>query len=273
MGRALGGRLLDGGHDLVVWNRTPGKAPDLIGRGAVEAGSVPEAVDGAAIALTMLANDDAVRDVAYGKDGVQGALGDDATYVDSSTVSPALADELADRVERYVAMPVLGSPGHVSSGAATYLVGASAGRGAVLDPLFPGLSASRHDYPHPRLAAVAKLTVNLLLLDGVVALAESFAVGRAGGLDDTQLRGLLSESPMLAPGLGYRFESILTGDHEPIWTTTLGAKDAGLALAVARAGGVTLPLTSVSHGLYEQAAGEDAHADIAAVADRYRAQR
>ena len=103
----------------------------------------------------------------------------------------------------------------------------------------------------------------------MVALAESFAVGRSGGLTDDQLRDLLGTSPMVAPGLKNRFEGVLTGSQEGWWTTVLGAKDAGLALDIAHEANVELPAAQVVQRLYEVAADLD-NTDIAAVTKLYR---
>lgn len=269
MGQAFAGRLLDQGHELTVWNRTPGKAAELEREGAVEASSARDAVAGVEMAVTLLGDDQAVRDVAWGDEGIRSALPDGSVYVDCSTISPPLSDELDDAFPRFVAMPVLGSPSQVAAGQAMYLIGAREAVAAAVAPLFPGLSEKTFRYHRPSMASAAKVAVNLLLLDGVVALAESFAVGRAGGLSDDQLRELLGDSPMVAPGLKYRFEGVLTGEQEPIWTTVLGAKDAGLAVELAKTAGVDLPLTGTARDLYREAAAGEEHADIAAVTRRY----
>jgi Trk K+ transport system NAD-binding subunit len=67
MGRALAGRLLDGGHRVTVWNRSKGKAGEVVSAGAREADGVADAVEGVDVAITMLANDDAVSAVAFGQ--------------------------------------------------------------------------------------------------------------------------------------------------------------------------------------------------------------
>lgn len=273
MGQALAERLMGAGHDLAIWNRTAGRAPELVSHGAREATSIATAVEGADMALTVLANDEAVRDVACGPSGLRGALSDGTVYVDSSTVSPALSDELSKTFRLYAAMPILGAPAAVKSGQATYLVGAEPAPADRVAQLFPGLSEKFLRYDAPSLASTAKITVNLLLLDGVVALAESFAVGRAGGLSDEQLRQLLGGSPMVAPGARARFEGILTGNQEAWWTVGLGAKDAGLAIAVAEAAGAKLPLTDTARELYQKTAAADKDADIAAVGQLYRQVR
>lgn len=270
MGRALAGRLLETGHDVRVWNRSAGKASELVDRGAKEAATIGEAVTGVDLAISILANDDAVKAVALDDGGIRSALPEDAAYVDSSTVAPATSDELAEAFTRFVAMPILGPPTQVEAGQAVYLVGASDSSKSAVAPLLPDLSDKQISYDTPSAAAVAKLTVNLLLLDGLAALAEAFAGGRAGGLSDDQLRELLASSPMLAPGLKPRFEGVLTGEQDPFWTLGLGAKDARLAVDVAKSAGVDLPVTKAVQGQYEQAAARFDDADIAAVGKLYR---
>ncbi|MGI5241030.1 NAD(P)-dependent oxidoreductase [Dactylosporangium sp. CA-139066] len=270
MGRAIARRLLAGGHRVTVWNRTEGRATELVYAGAREERTVADAVRGAEAAVTMLANDEAVRSVAL--DQLRPAIGPDTVYVNCSTVSPALSEELAAAFPaRFLALPVVGSPAAVDGGTTTLLAG---GGRDVLDrvhPMVESLSGSVRLYDTPALALAAKLATNMLLLSEVAALAEAFAVGRGGGLRDDQLRELLGVSPLVGPGLQNRFEDLLTGAHDGWWSTTLGAKDAGLAIDVARATGSDLPVARTVRALYQQAAGaglEDA--DIAAVASLYR---
>lgn len=275
MGSALAGRLLEGGHQVTVWNRSPGRAGDLVARGAAEAASRADAVRQSELTLSSLANDQAVEEQALAEDGVLAHLPDGAVYVDCSTVSPALTAELARRfgTDRFAAMPVLGAPAAVTGGTATWLPG---GDPAVLDRLTPVLEAlggQIRRFDRPERSSVAKVASNLLLLTGVVALAESFAVGRAGGLDDDDLRALLGGSPLVAPALSNRFEGILAGGQEPWWSAGLGAKDAGLAVEVGYGAGVDLPLIAAARAQLGEVAEALPDADIADVGGLYRDRR
>ncbi len=271
MGRAVAGRLLEGGHRVVVWNRSPSRATALVERGATEAGGIARAVSGADLVLTSLANDDAVRETALGAHGIVRSIAG-ALYVDASTVSPSLAGELDAAFERFAALPVLGAPQAVSEGTATYLAG---GRPEVLDALLPVLSSlggSLRRFERPQLAAAAKLTVNLVLLAGIVTLAEAVAVGRAGGLDDEQLVDLIGASPMMAPGMRNRLRAVVEGTGERWWTTVLAAKDAGLAASLGDSGGAHLRLAPLVSDLYREAARRGLEEeDMASVARLYRA--
>lgn len=270
MGRALAGRLLECGHRVAVWNRSKGKADEIVSAGGREADSVADALDGVDVAITMLANDDAVRDVALGQ--LRSSIGSKTSYVDCSTVSPALSGELAETFPgRFLAVPVIGSPLAVRAGQAVYLAGGNDGLVDRLEPVLSALSNTVRRYDTAPLALAAKLTNNLLLLSEIVSLAEAFAVGRCGGLTDDQLRELLGNSPLVAPGLKNRFEGILTGSQEGWWSTVLGAKDAGLAIDIARTADVELPGATVVQGLYEKAAASGFDdADIATVTRLYR---
>jgi len=75
---------------------------------------------------------------------------------------------------------------------------------------------------------------------------------------------------VVAAGLKNRFEGILTGEQEVYWTTTLGAKDARLAVELAAAQGVDLPLTALARDRYKDAEAWSKDADIASVTDLYR---
>ena len=90
MGVPMAARLLGAGHDLRVWNRTPGKAGSLLGAGAVEAGSPAEAAAGAEVVITMLADPAAVQEVVAAADLRAGT-----TLIEMSTVGPEAVRSLA----------------------------------------------------------------------------------------------------------------------------------------------------------------------------------
>lgn len=270
MGEALAERIVSGGHEVTVWNRSPGKAGPAVEAGATEAASLDEAVTSAEVVLTMLADDRAVDAVSS---EVARSLGADAVYIDSSTVSPALSQRLAERFERYVALPVLGSPDAVRTGQAAFLAG---GRAEVLDriePLLASLSGRVNRLDSPAVALGAKLTGNYLLLGGLAVLAEAFEVGRAGGLSDEQLRSVFAESPLVAPGLRNRFEGVLAGSTEGWFTMTLGGKDVRLGLDLAGGAGRDLPVGAALAGVYAAAESHGlSDADVAGLRRIYDLQ-
>src|SRR6516225_9192865 len=95
MGAAMAGSLLRAGHDVTVYNRTPGKAQGLIDRGAHQAARVADACRDDVV-ITMLADDDAVGGVVFGEDGALKSLDRGAVHVSMSTIGVALCERLAD---------------------------------------------------------------------------------------------------------------------------------------------------------------------------------
>ncbi len=286
MGAALAARLAGDGHDVRVWNRSPGKADEPLRAGASETATIAEAVGGVEVVITSLADDGAVRQVALGEDGIRAHL-DDGLYVEASTISPELSEELAGRFGHFVAMPVLGRPDVVRDGSATYLAGGPDADLARLEPVLRSLSGdsagdSGHEpgparnvlrLPEARLASAAKLASNLLLLDSVLALCEAVTAGRGAGLGDDQLRQLFGASPTVAPALQYRLEPILTGSGPNWWTVDLGRKDARLAVEMAERTGCRLPVTAATRGQLDEASRAGlGDGDLASAISLYRAR-
>ena len=272
MGAAMAARLAAGGHDVTVWNRSPGKAGPAVEAGAREAGSIAEAASSAAVVITMLAADRAVREVALGREGLAGNLGDDAVYVDSSTISPETSAELAGRFDRFVAMPVLGSPEAVRSGSAVYLAGGPTAALDAIEPVTSVLTEKLNRLESAPLALAAKVTANFLLLGGLSVLAEAIEIGRAGGLDDGQLEAVFGESPLVSASLRNRFEAVLGRYTDGWFSMALGAKDVGLGVDLAGRAGMELPVARAVRARYDSAASGDlADADVAALGRLYRA--
>lgn len=270
MGQAVAMRLLESEHEVAVWNRSPGKADGVVAAGATESKDIADAVGSADIVITVLATDDAVREVALGESGIHEHLGD-RLYIESSTISPTLSAELAESFTDFLAMPIAGSPDAVKTGKAAYLVGGPDQVANRAQPVIDSLSSTQHRYPTAPLANVAKLTANSLLLAAIVALAESIAAGRAGGLDDAQLSELLETSPMLGPGVKNRLEAMMTGDGESWWTMALGLKDVKLVLDLVAGTDEQLPAMLAVRERYEAAIDRGlAEDDIAAISQLYR---
>jgi 3-hydroxyisobutyrate dehydrogenase-like beta-hydroxyacid dehydrogenase len=274
MGHALAERLLGGGHDVVVWNRTPGRADDLLARGVREAATPAGAAEESEASFTSLTDDAAVRAVVTGQDGVAAGLGD-GILIDTSTVSPPTTADLAGAVGgRLLASPILGAPAAVLSGQAGYLI---AGPRELYDRLAPAYDAlaeeARRVYvgQDARVAPTLKLLSNYLLMSGIATLAEVVATAQAVGLPDELIRDFLGQLPLVAPALRNRLDDIVSGDHDGWFSTTLGAKDVRLAEDLARSHGVGLPLAGAVKRRFEEAAAQGwADADIGAVVELFR---
>jgi 3-hydroxyisobutyrate dehydrogenase-like beta-hydroxyacid dehydrogenase len=274
MGQALAGRSIDGGHDVTVWNRSPGQAGDLVSRGATESGSVSAAVREADLVVVSLSGDDAVAQVLLpqGKP-VQGL---DGVVIDCSTVSPATSrDEASWYPGRFVACPIAGAPQAVAAGTALLIVGGPRDAVQRAAPLLDAVSSSRQDAgDDPGTAATIKLLNNYLLLGGLAILADAIAVAQAAGIDGAAAQDLFSHLPVVAPALRNRIDGLLNQEHDPWFSIELGSKDLGLFADLADQGGVRPGLADAVRSRYQQAdvlgLGDR---DLTAVVETLRQQR
>ncbi|GII85200.1 dehydrogenase [Sphaerisporangium siamense] len=273
MGRAIALRLLGQGHQVTVWNRTPGKAADVVRAGAAEASSPLGAALGADAALMSLSDDAAVLAVMRGLIELEGDR-DSPVIVDTSTVAPDTSRSLRDVAprRRFVAAPVLGAPGAVEDGTASGLLGGERRLAETLEPVWASLFAT-HWYcgADPGNATTVKLLSNYQMMAGIAVAAEALAAAEGAGLDPRLLREVFFPLPTIAPALRNRLGRMLDGDHDGWFTTRLGAKDVRLLAETAESLGVVLPIARLVERRYEEAAaqghGDD---DITAVIELVR---
>jgi 3-hydroxyisobutyrate dehydrogenase-like beta-hydroxyacid dehydrogenase len=274
MGRALAGRLVAEGHEMTVWNRSPGRATDLVAGGAREAASPAQAATGQEVVMSILAADAAVTEVLL-PGGEPLPLATDAVLVECSTVAPATTRHLAARYGgRLVASPVLGAPAALEAGTAGLALAGPADLIDRLQPVWASISGQvRRCGDDPGLALVVKLINNYLLMGGLAIAAEAVAAGQRAGLDDGFLTDLLGGLPLVAAGLRNRLDDLVAGDHDGWFPTPMGAKDMRLFLDMATSDPTALPVAVVVEERYTEAArvGLDRR-DITAVVELLRHQ-
>lgn len=274
MGSAIAGRLMESGHTLWVWNRTPERADPLVARGGQRARTPREAVREAEVAFTSLSDDEAVREVVLGSGGALDALDAGAVLVDASTVGPRTSRDLALAAGgRFVAGPILGGPAAVAGHQATVLLGGEPSLLDRLQPLFEDLFPRQVRCGPPEAAAVTKIVANLLLVGQLAVLAEAVVTAQANGIDE-ELIGALGRMPLVAPALQNRLDDVIHGDHEGWWSARLGQKDVRLARSIAADRGLELSLAATVDAMLDRtiAAGLGDR-DVAAVVEAVRAAR
>jgi 3-hydroxyisobutyrate dehydrogenase-like beta-hydroxyacid dehydrogenase len=252
MGAAIAGRLLEAGHSLRVWNRSPEPARRLAERGAQIAATAEEAFRGDVV-FSMLSDDQATRAVLLDS-GVLARATPAATrlHVNLATISAALGDELAEqhgeRGVGYVAAPVLGRPDVAAAGKLTVL--AAGPRQAVdsIQPLLEGTVGQKVVRFGERAsqANVVKLAVNFMLAAAIESMGEAAALTAGYGVEPRELFELIGQS--LFPGPVYQGYGRLIADgrFEPAgFKARLGLKDVRLALAAAEAVTTPMPVGSV----------------------------
>lgn len=242
MGRPMATRLLEAGIDLVVWNRSRGPTEDLQGRGASVAATPSAAADGAAVAITMLADDDAVMSVVAGPDGLFEGASPGSLVVDMSTVSPATARSLAERAPQGVEVldaPVKGGPARAAAGELKILVG---GPGAAFErarPVLSILGSPSHVGPSGA-GAAAKVLNNYAVITLVSVMGEALVLAEALGIERAAALEILGGTP-LAKTVEHQWPRA-SGEAQASFPMRLAAKDLQLAVRAARDAGRAVPL-------------------------------
>lgn len=271
MGAAMAANLVRAGHDVSVFNRSPGRSSALIALGAHEAGSIAEACKGEAV-ITMLAHDDAASDIALGDGGLTAHLPIGAIHLSMSTISVALSKRLAQAHaqagQRYVAAPVFGRP-DMAAAAKLFIV--AAGDPATLEacqPLFHAMGQKTFAIgTEPSAANLVKLSGNFLMASAIEALGEAVALVGKAGIDRRAYVELLTSSIFNVPAYKTYGGLIAQGKFEPAgFAAPLGYKDIRLTLAAAENLGVPMPLGGLLHDRFLRliAQGGD-HLDWSAV--------
>jgi 3-hydroxyisobutyrate dehydrogenase len=248
-------RLVDAGHEVQVWNRTPGRDERLVAACAERAATPAEAAANAEIVITMLADPSALEDVLFGPDGVGATIGPGTTLVDTSTVGPTAIDDAAKRLSPVAVLdaPVLGSVPHAETGSLTILVGGERDAFTRCVDVLTAMGTVRHVGPRGA-GAVIKLANNAAVMSTMVCLGEVLGLTDRAGLD----AGSVLDSIGLGPLTSFveRFRDKATGRVDRVdFRLALARKDLGLAIDEANAVGVVLSVVEAAAARCDAAIG------------------
>ena len=251
MGQAMARRLLAAGHDLIVWNRTPDRLNELVDLGATMADSIAQAAALGAPVITMLADDNALAQVARGPGGLIESLPAGGLHIAMGThrsdTIRALTAAHAAAGQVLVAAPVLGRPTAVAAGQLGIIAAGPSDAIARAQPLFDAIGRRTFAAgPDPATASLLKLTNNMVLACAIEVMGEAFSLIQKSGADPEALRDVLTEGVFSSPAyIGYS-RAILDRSWDAVgFTATLALKDVDLALATGAANGVPLPSAEV----------------------------
>ncbi len=246
MGAAMASNLVEAGHELIVWNRSPGKAGALVEAGAVEASSPAEAASGELV-ITMLADDPAVEAVVFGPDGLLSA-GGNAVHVSMSTISVALAERLTQaHGERFVSAPVFGRPA-AAQAAKLFIAAAGPADGlALCGPAFEAMGQRVFTLGEtPSAANVVKLCGNFMIMSAIEAMAEAMTLAEKSGVERAKLLEVLTGTLFGAPVFQIYGDILVEDRFRPAgFPAPLGLKDMGLVGAAAQATRTPMPLLGI----------------------------
>lgn len=247
MGSRIAARLVGGGHEVTVWNRSASKAGPLAERGATVAATPGEAASAADVLITVVADPAALRAVTEGPDGVAAGASASLTVVEMSTVGPAAVTRLSSALPLATGLldaPVLGGPAEAESGSLVILAGGPRELVERVSPVLSPIGSVLH-VGDLGAGAAAKLIANAALFSTLGTLGEAIALARGLGLPAEAAYRVLAATPLAAQAERRR-AAIEAGEYRPRFPLTLARKDARLIADAAAAAGVDLRLMTAA---------------------------
>jgi 3-hydroxyisobutyrate dehydrogenase-like beta-hydroxyacid dehydrogenase len=269
MGGQMVKRLLDHGHSVTGYNRTRSKADWLVNAGMTW-GDSPRAVARAAdVVFSMVTDTRALKAITDGPDGILSALGPGKTYVDISTVSPAMSREIAAKVAQTGAAmldaPVSGSVITLQEGKLSLMVGGSKDAFERVKPILQDIGPKVTHVGDNGLAVCMKIAVNLSLAVQMLAFSEAVLLAEKSGIPRATAVDVLTNSAIASPMVKYRGPFVLSLPEEAWFNCDMMQKDLNLAIEMGQRLGVPLPTTAVSNEFLSAARGMGLKAEDFAV--------
>jgi 3-hydroxyisobutyrate dehydrogenase-like beta-hydroxyacid dehydrogenase len=256
MGRPMAANLAKAGHDVTVWNRTPGKDVP----GARSAATPAEAAQSAEVVWICVSDTAAVEALLFAPDGVENSLTAGMTIVDSSTISPSAEKRFAQRVAakgaHYVDAPVTGSKIAAEAGTLIFIVGGDEADIEKLQPLFQAMGKHVFRMGDISKGQAAKLAMNLQIAMIYEGFAEGLTLAAKLGVDANVLLPLVQASMVRSGVVEYKAPFVLSGDFTPNFPLRLMHKDLKLALEAAKETRTKLPGLETVEEIYELAVEE-----------------
>jgi 3-hydroxyisobutyrate dehydrogenase len=271
MGAAMAANLARAGFPLSVWNRTPGRAGELRELGATEISSPRALAEASDIVVTCVRDSPDVEAVVFGEGGLAEGFRPGSLLIDCSTISPAAARELAERLaERDVHMidaPVSGGSEGAAKGTLTIMVG---GEAEDVERARPVLEAMGTTITHlgPIGAGQVTKAVNQVILCGTyLGVAEGIVLALKTGVDPQQVVAALAGGAAGSWVLQNRSGRMIDDEYPLGFKLELHRKDLGIALELSKSVGATLPVAAlaatIEDGLIAQGHGDDDNSALA----------
>jgi 3-hydroxyisobutyrate dehydrogenase-like beta-hydroxyacid dehydrogenase len=252
MGAPMAANLAKKGHEVTVWNRTPGKTLE----GAKSAATPKEAVAGTEAVWICVSDTKAVEEVLFGKDGAAESLRSGITVVDSSTISPEESVKFAERVRakgaEFIDAPITGSKIGATNGTIIFMVGGKKEAIEKMEPLFTSMGSKVIPMGDNGKGLAAKLAMNLMIVLIYEGFIEALTLARKLGVDQKALFSLINSSMVKSGVVEYKMPFVEKRDFSPNFPMRLMYKDMMLMLDSAKSAGVQLPGVEQIKDIYDK---------------------
>ena len=255
MGFPMAGHLACEGHEVCVYNRTPGKTQLWQDEFAGESAPTPrEAAQGAEFVMTCVGNDDDLRSVLLGPDGAFAGMAPGSVLVDHTTASANVARELAviaaERELGFLDAPVSGGQAGAENGMLTVMVGGDESFYKRAEPVIDAY-AKMIKLMGPVGSGQLTKMVNQICIGGLVqGLAEALHFAQCAGLDGQAAMQVIGKGAAQSWQLENRHQSMLAGEFDFGFAVDWMRKDLSILLEEARRNGAQLPVTALVDQFY-----------------------
>ncbi|MEJ0079020.1 MAG: NAD(P)-dependent oxidoreductase [Alphaproteobacteria bacterium] len=264
MGAAIAARLMEVGHTVAIWNRTPSKAKPLADAGAKLCATPEDLAGHSEVIITMLTDADAIDHVYNGEHGLLAGDAHEKLFIEMSTVRPEVQIALANVVHasggRFVECPVGGTTGPARQGKLFGFMGAEEGDASLAKPILDQLCRRLEHVGPVGNGALAKFTINMPLMIYYQALGEALSLARGMNLDPERLMDMLADTsgaPTMMKARAPTVAKMLRGEDTPVTFDLTGCmKDLQSMQAEGKARGLSLPLVQMTLACMEESASQ-----------------
>jgi 3-hydroxyisobutyrate dehydrogenase-like beta-hydroxyacid dehydrogenase len=259
MGSQMVSRLLDKGHTVTGYNRTRSKAQWLMDKGMKWGDSPREVAAAADVTFAMVTHAAALAAITEGPDGLLAAMGKGKTFIDMSTVSPAVSRGVAAKVREkggdMLDSPVSGSVITLQEGKLAVMVGGRLETFDRMKPLLLDIGPKVTRVGDNGVALAMKIAVNLSLAVQMLAFSEGVLLAEKSGIKRDVAVDVLVNSAVASPMIKYRGPFVLEQPEEAWFDVNMMQKDMLLAMELGRQLNVPVPTTAVTNEFLTAARG------------------
>lgn len=260
MGHPMARHLLAAGHDVALWSHTIAKATELASHfpGKATVVGSPKEVAAASECVFFIVGDTAMSDsVVFGEDGLLAGAKPGTVIVDASTVAPSYSlsssKRCAEKGVHYFDAPCTGSKPGAEKGALTFMIGGDKAVFEKVKPFFEPMGKNLYFCGGPSMGMNAKLTQNLVLSNILQAFNEGMVLATKAGMDPQLMLDVLENSAAKSGLIAFKAPYVFRRDFSTNFSVKWMHKDIGLMLDSGRQQNVPLPLTSLTHQMFQAA--------------------
>jgi 3-hydroxyisobutyrate dehydrogenase len=256
MGFPMAGHLQGAGHDVCVYNRTAAKAEKWAqDHGGRTAPTPREAAQGADFVMACVGNDDDLRSVCLGEDGAFAGMQDNAVFVDHTTVSARVTQELYEAARardlHFVDAPISGGQAGAENGQLSIMCGGDQAAYDAAEPIMNTYAKLCRRIGETGAGQMTKMCNQIAIAGLVQGLSEALHFAEKAGLDGRAVVEVISQGAAGSWQMSNRYETMLDDHFEHGFAVDWMRKDLGICLNTANENGASLPVTALVDQYYK----------------------